>query len=97
MRKQIVLAVLGLFVIGALLGAHHFRKMAFIGAGYAAQQTCACMFISGRTLDSCRGDLEKLAQRITRLTPGDNAVHASTILSSATSRYEPGFGCMLAD
>ena len=27
-----------------------------IAAGYTAQQTCSCLHVSGRTLDSCRAD-----------------------------------------
>ena len=68
-----------------------------LGSGYAAQQTCACLFISGRSVDSCRGDLDPLAQKLVRLAPGDKEVRASALFSSATARYEPGFGCMLVE
>jgi hypothetical protein len=94
-RKRIMLGVLAIVLVGLVAIAHHLHRMAIIGAGYAAQQTCSCLFVSGRPLESCRGDLEKLAQRIVTLTPGTNEVRASSMLSSATARYEPGFGCML--
>jgi hypothetical protein len=97
MRKRIVMAVVILLVAGAVVAGRHFRKLAVIGAGYAAEQTCACMFVSGRTLDSCRGDLESMAQRIVTIEPRDREIHTRTLLSSATARFEPGFGCMLAE
>src|SRR5258708_39299181 len=31
----------------------------YIGAGYTAEQTCACVFVSHRTPDSCRGEDRK--------------------------------------
>ena len=95
MRKRIVTAVVVLLAIGLVFAGRHFRKLAIIGAGYAAEQTCGCMFISGRSLDSCRGDLESMARRIVTLEPGDLEVHASTLLSTATARYQPGFGCTI--
>jgi hypothetical protein len=97
MRKRIVIAVVALLVVALLIGGRRLRKLAVIGTGYAAEQTCACMFISGRSLDSCRGDLERPAQRFVTLEPGDHEVHARTLVASALARYEPGFGCMLAE
>jgi hypothetical protein len=97
MRKRIVWAVVVVAVAALLLGVRHFRKLAVIGSGYAAEQTCACLFVSGRSLESCRGDLETMAQRIVTLEPRDQEVHARTPLGSATARYEPGFGCTLTE
>jgi ketosteroid isomerase-like protein len=34
-----------------------------IGTGYAAQQTCACLFISKRPLERCRLDLRLVRER----------------------------------
>jgi hypothetical protein len=69
-----------------------------IGTGYAAEQTCACLFISGRTLDSCLGDLEPLARKLISVHPATAEVTASGLfVVSATARYEPGFGCALRD
>ena len=80
---------------GAAFAARHFYKLAFIGAGYAAQQTCSCLFVSNRPLESCRHDLDPLAQKIVTLAPGANQVHARAILSSATAHFDPTFGCAL--
>jgi hypothetical protein len=97
MRKRIVTAVMLLLFAGLVVGGLHLRKLAFIGSGYAAQQTCACLFISGRPLDSCRQDLEPLAQKIVTIEAGSNEVHARAILSSATARFDPAFGCALGN
>jgi hypothetical protein len=97
MRKRILIAIAILVLGGAAFAARHFHTLAFIGAGYAAQQTCACLFISNRPLESCRHDLDPLAQKIVTLEPGPNQVHARAILSSATARFDPTFGCALGE
>jgi hypothetical protein len=97
MRKRILIAVALLFLGGATVAGLRFHKLAFIGAGYAAQQTCACLFISNRALDSCRRDLDPMARKLVTIEPGDNLVHAKAILSSATARFDPAFGCSLGD
>ncbi|HEX4456574.1 MAG TPA: hypothetical protein VIA18_01310 [Polyangia bacterium] len=97
MRKRIMLAAALLVVVGLVVAGRYFRKLAVVGAGYAAEQTCACMFVSGRTLDSCRGDLEPMARRIVGIEPSDGAVRTHTLLSSATARFEAGFGCTLVE
>jgi hypothetical protein len=69
-----------------------------IGTGYAAQQTCACLFVSGRTIESCLGDLDPLARKLITVHPGTAEVTASGLaLDKATARYEDGFGCSLRD
>jgi hypothetical protein len=69
-----------------------------IGTGYAAQQTCACLFVSGRTIESCLGDLEPLARKLISIHPDAAEVTASGFaLVTATARYEKGFGCSLRD
>jgi len=71
-------------------------ELAEIGAGYAAEQTCACLFISGRTLESCRKDLDPLAQWLVSMHPGPHQVTATCLgVATVTARYEKGFGCML--
>lgn len=99
-RKRIVVAVLAVLVLGGVAAFRVLRlgALAHLGAGYSAQQTCACLFVSKRTLDSCRQDLDPLAQKLVRLSPGDSHVSATALgFSSATSRHEPGYGCSLVD
>ena len=99
-RSRIVVAILIAIVIGGAITwrALHLSDLAFIGAGYAAEQTCACLFISGRSLDSCKGDLEPLAQKLVSLQPGSREVTATSFgVSSATARYDEKFGCGLTN
>jgi hypothetical protein len=95
MRKRILTAIVIFALAGAVFGAMQLHKLAFIGSAYAAQQTCACLFVSNRALESCRHDLDPLAQKLVTLEPGDKAVHARSLLSSATARFEPAFGCSI--
>lgn len=96
-RRRLVVAVL-LAVVLTLGYALHLPTLAHVGAGYSAQQTCACLFVSGRPLENCKGELEPLAQKLVSVSAGERAVTARAMLfSSATSRYEDGFGCSLVD
>src|ERR1043166_8393038 len=99
-RKRIALGVVVVLLIAGAVAWRVFRVplMLNIGTGYVAQQTCACLFVSGRTLDSCLGDLEPLARKLISIHPGTAEVTASGFaLESATARYEQGFGCSLRD
>jgi len=99
-RKRIALIAVALLLVAILVGWRVFRVplLLNIGTGYAAQQTCACMFVSHRTIDSCLGDLEPLARKLISIHPGSAEVTASGLLiESATARYEQGLGCSLRD
>ncbi len=99
-RKRIALGVVVFLIVAAAVAWRVFRVplLLNIGTGYAAQQTCACLFVSGRALESCLGDLEPLARKLISIHPGAAEVTASgLLLESATARYEPGFGCSLRD
>jgi hypothetical protein len=100
MRKRSIIAAL-IVVVLVVGGAVAWRVLRIadltsIGTGYAAQQTCACLFISKRSLESCRMDLDPLARRLVSVKPGAEEVTASSFgLASATARYRKGFGCAL--
>ena len=99
-RKRLALGVLVVLVAAVAVAWRVFRVSLLlnIGTGYAAQQTCACVFISGRTLESCLGDLDPLARKLISVHPGAAEVTASGLfLDTATARYEKGFGCSLRD
>ena len=99
-RKRILVVVAAIAVVGALTAWRKLRlgAMAHIGAGYAAEQTCACVFVSKRTIESCVNDLEPLAQRLVAVRVGDSEVTASALMvGAATARYEEAFGCSLRD
>jgi hypothetical protein len=99
-RKWLLLGVLAFLMIAVVVAWRVFRVplLLNIGTGYAAQQTCACLYVSHRTLDSCLGDLEPLARKLISVHPGTEDVTASGFaLVSATAHYEKGFGCALRD
>jgi hypothetical protein len=97
-RKQVVLGIVALVLVSAVVAWRVLRvpDLVSIGAGYAAQQTCACLFVGGRTLESCLTDLDPLARRLITVRPSTDEVTATGLgLSTATARYEKGFGCSL--
>ena len=97
-RKRWLLGFVVFLLVAGAVGWRVFRvaDLANIGTGYAAQQTCACLFVSGRPLDSCLGDLEPLARKLITIHPGTDEVSAGGFgVATATSHYEKGFGCSL--
>lgn len=56
-RKWLLPAIAGIVTVAVIAAWRVFpvSELAQIGAGYAAEQTCACLFVSGRSLESCRG------------------------------------------
>lgn len=99
-RKRLALGVVAFLLIAIIVAWRVFRVplLLNIGTGYAAQQTCACMYVSHRTLESCLGDLEPLARKLISVRPGTDDVTASGLaLVTATAHYEKGFGCALRD
>ncbi len=98
MRKRIALAVAALLLIAAALLWRKLMPLGRIGTGYAAEQTCSCLFVSGRTLDSCKEDLEPLARKLVSVRVGTDEVSASAIgLMHARARYEATRGCTLVE
>lgn len=99
-RKHLVLASFATVVLAVVVAwrAMRLSDLAHIGAGYTAQQTCACLFVGRRTLESCLTDLDPLARRLVSVHPGSDQVTATGLgFSTATARFEKGFGCSLRD
>jgi hypothetical protein len=97
MRKRFLVAA-AIVIVGAVLAVRALRvpDLMHIGAGYTAEQTCACLFVSRRTLESCRAELEPMARWFVAITPAADAVTArSFVFSRATARYQKNFGCSL--
>ena len=95
---RLVGVIAGVMVLAAALAWRQFRVSDLLttGAGYSAQQTCACLFVSGRTLESCKTDLDPLARKLVSIRVGANQLTASGLgIATATATYEKGFGCSL--
>jgi hypothetical protein len=98
MRKWIALAVAALLLIGGGLALLRFAPLGRIGAGYAAEQTCACVFVSGRALEGCLGDLDPLARKLVAIDVGRDEVRArSAGLLHARARFDAATGCTLVE
>ncbi len=98
MRKRIALAALAFVLIALAFAARKFAPLGRVGAGYVAEQTCACLFVSGRALDSCRGDLDPLARRLVSISvAGDEVRTRAAGLERARARYDAATGCTLVE
>jgi hypothetical protein len=98
MRKRLLataIVIVGTVLVVRLL---HVADLIHIGAGYTAEQTCACVFVSHRSPESCRGDLEPMARWFVSVALGpDRVTSRSFLVSRATAHYEKNFGCALED
>jgi hypothetical protein len=97
MRKGLLIGgvVLVLIVAGAMYAGRDTWATAKIGTVYVAKQTCSCLFVAGRTMDSCRTDYDPAAIKPLTVEALDKGVKVSALagLVSARSEFEPGFGC----
>src|SRR5688572_5626381 len=84
----IVLASVAWGVRGQIAYAH-------IATGYAAKQTCSCLSVSGRTLESCIADFPEDARENITVTQEGERVHASVLfgLISADAVADGEYGC----
>ena len=95
MRRRIALAVV-LVALG--VGSFFFvrlRAMASVGAGYVAKEVCSCVFVGGRSLESCRPDVPESMDRVQAELLPDGVRGFVTGLASRVATFEPGFGCTL--
>lgn len=90
--------VAALVLIGAGAWASQGQiAYANIATGYAAKQTCSCLHVSGRTLDSCLADLPADARSTITITQDGETVRASVLFGAISSEsiYENEYGCRI--
>jgi hypothetical protein len=70
-----------------------------IATGYAAKQTCSCLHVSGRPLESCVSDFPEDARRQITVSAEGDAVRASVLFGAIRSEavFETGFGCRIVE
>jgi len=70
-----------------------------IATGYAAKQTCSCMHITGRTLDSCMAEFPEEARNNVTVTEDGNSVRATVLFGAISSEaiYEEEYGCRIVN
>lgn len=86
-----------LFVGGGAWTSREQFAYADIVTGYAAKQTCSCLHISGRALESCVADFPEDARNNISVAQEGETVRASVLfgLIHAEATFEEGFGCRL--
>ncbi|WP_153067225.1 hypothetical protein [Steroidobacter cummioxidans] len=94
-KWQLIAAVIVLLVGIGVWSAKDTFATARIGTAYVAKQTCSCLFVAGRPLDSCSTDFEPEALRSVDVVTGNGAVTVSALggLISSRAQFENGFGC----
>jgi hypothetical protein len=70
-----------------------------IGAAYVAKQTCSCLFVARRSMESCATDYDSNDIAPLAIDAGDGGVSVSALggLVSARAEFAEGFGCHPAD
>jgi hypothetical protein len=83
-------------LVAAVVYGPRLRRMAGVGAGYVAKQTCSCMYVAGRPFDACRSDLPSSMDRIrAEVLDGLEGVRASAPFLERRAHHTPGRGCTL--
>ena len=97
-RGRFIALVAGTVLLaGAVYAGFQGASLARIAAGYAAKQTCSCLFVSGRSPESCDGDLRGVVARVTAWQVDGATVSASVLrVFAARAAFEEGFGCHVA-
>ena len=92
-----LMLIIGLGV--AVWGGRNAYITANIGAAYVAKHTCSCMFVAGRTAESCSQDYDPQAASLLTVQPTTNSVTVSALagVMSARAEFEDGFGCHLVN
>ncbi len=94
-----VLAAIVFIVAGAAWASRDQVAYARIATGYAAKQTCSCLHVSGRDLESCMADFPEDARQQISIAQDGDRVRASVLLGaiSTSAVFEPEYGCRILD
>lgn len=94
-KWQLLVVVLVLLLGIGVWGGRDTLATARIGTTYVAKQTCSCLFVAERPLDSCRTDYDDEAVRSLDVVTSDSSVTVSALggLISSRAEFEQGYGC----
>jgi len=92
------LLIIGVLVVLIGVGVWNSKDVvatARVGTVYVAKQTCSCLFVAGRPLDSCYTDFDAEAVRPLDVSVSQNTVTVSALggVISARSQFDRGYGC----
>ncbi len=70
-----------------------------LATSFAAKQTCSCIHVSGRDLESCLAEFPEDAQAQISVTPDGETVRAAFLFGAvrAEAVFEDGYGCRILD
>ena len=99
--KQLLIGgavLLGALAVTVWVGREPYSA-ARIEAGFVAKQTCSCLFVAGRSMDSCKTDYNAEDIRPLTFEVADDGVTVTALsgLLSARAEFAEGFGCHPAD
>lgn len=91
----LIIGVLVALIVVGVWGSRDTFATARVGTVYVAKQTCSCLFVAGRPLDSCYTDFDAEAVRPLDVSVSPDSVTVSALggLISARARYDVGYGC----
>jgi hypothetical protein len=95
--RRVLLGVALLLLVAAALGWRRIHFQADVGAGYVAKEVCGCVFVGGRSLESCRPDVPPVMDPVVaELTEDGRGVYARVPLFAwRTAKYDAKTGCTL--
>ncbi len=98
-RRWLIVVGVGAVVLAAaaLYLERQVVPLARIATAYGAEQTCSCLFVSGRSFASCQTDYTASDARWLSWRVKDHAVTASVAgVISSRADFDEGFGCHVA-
>lgn len=101
-KRWILVGVLGALLVGVAGAAWAMRDQvayARIATGYAAKQTCSCLNVSGREMESCMADFPEDTREQMSVVQSGDSVTASVLFGaiSAEAAFEPEYGCRIVN
>jgi hypothetical protein len=102
-RKRWIWTTVGvallLIVAWAAWAARDQVAYAHIATGYAAKQTCSCLNVSGRSMESCLAEYPADVRGEFEVADEGDRVRASVLFGaiSAEAEYEEGYGCRIIE
>lgn len=95
--RKVLLGIAVVVAAGAVFAWRNIAYQVDVGAGFVAKQICGCIFIAGRSLESCRPDLLPAMDRIlAEVTESPPRVRGYVqLFASRTATYDPATGCTL--
>lgn len=96
MRKGLIAIIVLVVLVGAaMFFGRDTWTTAQLGTVYVAKQTCSCLFVAGRPMDSCRTDYDPAAIKPLTVEKLEHGVKVTALggIVAAQAEFEQGFGC----